>query len=121
MQESILRSIAKLIGIGEDYEAFDVDLIICINSAFTVLSQLGVGPKEPFSIESENETWSDFFSVGCHAPIHLVKTYMKNKVKMEFDPPTVGVLHEALERQIQESEWRLNIEAEGASETDEWT
>lgn len=109
--DSILTSIKKMLGIREDYEHFDQDIIIHINSVFLVLNQLGVGPKEPYSITGPDETWADFFLDG--STINLVKSYVYLKVRLIFDPPTTGVLHEAMERQIQEFEWRLNVQAEG--------
>ena len=113
MNDSILNSIKKLLGIEEDYNAFDDDLIIHINSVMVVLTQLGIGPKDFFMITGPEETWSQFF--GDSNKIALVKTYVYLKVRLLFDPPDSGVLHEAVERQIQEFEWRLNVEAETPS------
>ena len=42
--DSILTSIKKLLGITEEYDHFDQDLILHINSVFGILTQLGVGP-----------------------------------------------------------------------------
>ena len=53
--ESILKTIRKMVGPAEDYTYFDTDLIININSAFSRLCQLGVGPSEPFKITGEEE------------------------------------------------------------------
>lgn len=108
MDDSILNSVKKMLGIEEDYNHFNPDILIAINSTFTVLCQLGVGPDQEFSITGSVETWNDFFSV-CDKPINLVKSYIYLKTKLLFDPPTTGVLHEAMERQIQEFEWRLNV------------
>lgn len=106
--ESILGSIRKLIG-GLDAATtpFDTDLILHINSVFNIVNQLGVGPKAPFQITGDTETWNDFF--GDTEVINMVKSYMYLKVKLLFDAPTTGVLHEAMERQIQEFEWRLQV------------
>lgn len=106
--DSILGSIRKLIGgIAETESPFDEDLIIHINSVFTIIHQLGVGPKEPFAIVDDSETWSDFFE--DRQTINLVKSYLYLKTKLIFDPPTTGVLHEAMERQVSEFEWRLKV------------
>lgn len=115
--ESILDSIKKMIGVDKDYGAFDIDLIIAINGVFTILNQLGVGPEKEFSINGPNETWLDFF--GVTDAIALVKPYMYLKCKLIFDPPATGVLHEAIERQISEFEWRLAIQADPVSKPDE--
>lgn len=114
--ESILDSIKKMIGVDKDYGAFDVDLIIAINGVFTILNQLGVGQEKEFSITGPDETWLDFFGIANE--INLVKPYMYLKCKLIFDPPSSGVLNEALERQIAEYEWRIMIQADPASKPD---
>lgn len=115
--ESILDSIKKMIGVDKDYGAFDVDLIIAINGVFTILNQLGVGPEKEYSIAGPDETWLEFF--GVTDAINLVKPYMYLKCKLIFDPPSSGVLNEALERQIAEYEWRIMIQADPASKPDD--
>lgn len=109
-QDSILQSVKKLLGIYPAYDVFDTDIIISINTAFMVLQQLGVGPDRPYTITGSDETWSDFSSEM--ADVEAVKTYIYLRVKLLFDPPTSGVLHEAVERQISEYEWRLLVQAE---------
>lgn len=122
--ESVLVSIKKLLGIHDSYDAYDQDLIIFINSAFMVLNQLGIGPVHPFTISGVKETWNDFLpgimplnanGVGTQSidDFQLVKSYVYLKVRLLFDPPDTGVLHEAMERQITEFEWRLSVQAEG--------
>ena len=58
--ESILTSIKKLLGITEEYDQFDPDIIMHVNSVFMILTQLGVGPAEGFSIEDDTAVWTDF-------------------------------------------------------------
>lgn len=107
--DSILTSIKKLLGIAEDYEAFDMDIIIHINSAFMILNQLGVGPDEPFTITDKNDLWTDFIS---DTKLETVKSYIYLKVKMMFDPPSSSFILNAMKDQISEFEWRLNVAAE---------
>ena len=45
---SILTSIEKMLGIMDEYEHFDADLIMHINSVLGILTQLGVGPADGF-------------------------------------------------------------------------
>lgn len=108
--KSILGSVRKLIG-GIETDGgegpFDNDLILHINSVFNIINQLGVGPKKPFSITDETETWDDFW--GDSEVINLVESYMYLKVRLLFDPPSTGALHEAMENQIKEFEWRLQV------------
>lgn len=109
--ESILTSIKKLLGIAEEYTHFDDDIIMHINSVFMTLNQLGVGPSEGFYIEDKSAEWIDFIEDTNR--LQAVKTYMFLKVKLVFDPSSVGSSTLAsYERQIQELEWRLNVDAE---------
>ena len=105
--DSILTSVKKLLGIAEDYEQFDTDIIIHINSALAILTQLGVGPVEGFVIENKNALWTDFvYGTNTLEPI---KSYVYLKVRMMFDPPTSSSVMEAMNRAISELEWRINV------------
>lgn len=112
MNESILISIKKLLGLTANDNSFDTDIIIHINTALMVLNQLGVGPEEGFSIESSEEDWSDFVDDKEH--LDAIKTYIYLKVKIVFDPPQHGPTEDALKESIREYEWRLNVKAENA-------
>ena len=112
--ESILTSIKKLLGIAEEYDHFDSDLILHINSVFCTLTQLGVGPSEGFLISDKYDIWSDFIPED-NKKIEAVKSYMYLKVKMLFDPPLSSALIESTNRMINELEWRLNVAAENKS------
>lgn len=109
--DSILTSVKKMLGIEADYDHFDPDILMAINSVFTILAQIGVGPDDGFVIADDSATWDDFFGADGKK-IDLVKSYIYLKTKLIFDPPTTGVLHEAMERQIKEFEWRLNVAGE---------
>ena len=108
--ESILTSIKKLLGITEEYEHFDNDIIMHINSVFMILTQMGVGPSEGFIIEDDTSTWSDF--VPDTIPIESVKSYVYLKVKLLFDPPASSSVTESMNRMISEFEWRLTVAAD---------
>lgn len=110
MGDSILLTIKKLLGIGDDYEYFDEDIIIHINSVLMILNQLGIGPVTGFSISDESATWSDF--VDNLSMLEAVRSYVYIKVRLLFDPPTSSFTITALENQIKELEWRLNVMAE---------
>jgi len=112
--DSILTSIKKLLGIAEDYEHFDPDIIMCINSAFSTLTQLGVGPAEGFRIEDESTEWSDFLKDDFR--LEFVKTYIHLKAKLVFDPPLSSAVIESINRQISELEWRINVAVDPAEE-----
>ena len=108
--ESILTSIKKLIGYPEEYEQFDPDIIIHINSVFAILYQLGVGPADGFVIKDKNTKWSDY--IGDDKLLESVKTYVYMKVRLVFDPPSSSFVLESIKEMIKEYEWRLNAFAE---------
>lgn len=108
--ESILTSIKKLLGITEEYEHFDADIIMHINSVFMILAQMGVGPSEGFSIKDKTATWDMFVSQNTN--LESVKSYVFMKVKLLFDPPQSSAVMESMNRMISEFEWRLNVESE---------
>jgi len=108
MNESILTSIKKLLGITEEYKHFDADIIMHINSVFMILMQLGIGPAEGFSITGDSEVWSDFLSDATW--LESVKSYVYLKVKLIFDPPQSGTVIGSIEKLIAEFEWRCQEE-----------
>lgn len=112
--DSILNSIKKLLGITEEQTDFDTDIIIHINTVFGILNELGVGPENGFTIEGASETWDDY--ITDKRQFEKVKTYMYLKVRLYFDPPQNSSLSKAMEQQISELEWRLNVTAENQTE-----
>ena len=107
MESSILNSTKKILGLDSSFTAFDPDIITFINSAFSTLNQLGVGPVDGFFIEDDKAVWDEF--VVPPNQLHMVKTYIYLRSRFMFDPPTPGYLTEAMQKQIQEHEWRLNV------------
>lgn len=108
--DSILTSVKKMLGIAEEYDHFDADLIMHINSVLTILGQLGVGPDEGFFIEDDGAEWTDF--VPDMSNLQFIKTYVYQKVKLLFDPPQSASAIEALNRSIRELEWRINAQVD---------
>lgn len=106
MEESILKSTKKILGLADDYTVFDLDVITHINSVFTTLTQLGVGPPEGYMIEGDKDLWEDFISDD--PTYNSIKSYIYLRVRMLFDPPPTSYAIDAMERQIKELEWRLN-------------
>lgn len=116
MEDSILISIKKLLGITKDDTDFDTDIIIHINSVLAVLSQLGVGPIDGYSISDQTQKWSDF--LNDDKLLNNVKTYVYLRVRLLFDPPSSSAVLEAFNRTINEFEWRINISTEEKREGD---
>lgn len=107
MNNSILDDIKKILEGFEDFSSFDKDLIMHINTVLFTLNQMGIG-KENFHITSDNEKWSDFLKED-QINLHALKSFVALKVRLLFDPPTSGVLMEAINSNLKELEWRLYI------------
>lgn len=116
ISESILTSIKKLLGIDENYTHFDADIIMHINSVFSILTQMGVGPANGFSISGKDDTWSAFITDKPNI-FSLVKSYVYMKVRLLFDPPLSSAAIESINRQISEFEWRLFVAADPVKDT----
>ena len=110
MDESILVSIKKLLGIAEDYDYFDQDIVMHINAAFMVLTQLGIGPSEGFLITDDTDTWSDFIDDATN--LGSIQSYVYMKVKLMFDPPQNSFTVDSMQKLVNELEWRLNVAAD---------
>lgn len=108
--DSILNTIKKMLGLAEDYTAFDIDIINDINSSFFTLYQLGVGTSVPFTIVDADDKWSDF--IQNRNDLEPIKQYIYLHVKRAFDPPTSSFVSTSIDNQIAELEWRLNTHAE---------
>lgn len=104
--DSILDTTKKVLGIAADYTPFDTDILMHINSVFSTLNQLAVGPDDTFFIEDNTAVWPDFIQ-GKNA-INAVKSYMFLRVRLLFDPPATSFALDSMSKQIMELEWRLN-------------
>ena len=110
MDESIFESIKSLLGPDASYDVFDQDILIHINTAIAVLTQLGVGSPSGFVVTGPEETWRDF--IGDDKILQMAKTYIYMKVKMAFDPPANSSVLSAYQEACKEYEWRLNVETD---------
>lgn len=108
--DSILQSTKNLLGISEDDDGFDGELVLLINGVFMTLLQLGIGPESGFSITGPDETWDSYNSDALLTD--SIKTYLYLKVRMLFDPPASSTVAEAFNGRIAELESRLNWQAE---------
>ena len=113
--DSILTSIKKLLGIQSDYTHFDADLVITINSVLSILTQLGVGPENGFSISDASATWGDF--IGDATILEMVKSFVHLRVRLLFDPPQNASLADAIDRMAKELEWRIQVAADPVETT----
>ena len=104
---NILESVKLMLGIQNEYTPFDQQILMHINSVFTILHQMGVGPTNLF-IANSTSLWSDFLTDES-LDLELVKSYVYLRVRLLFDPPTSSFVLDAIEKQIQEIGWRLNV------------
>ena len=114
MSDSILETIREMLGPSVDYEAFDTDLTVHINTYLGVLNQLGIGVSG-FQIYGPYETWDDFIGpmeADLGVTLSEVRTYIYLRVKMVFDPPASSTLATAINENISELGWRLMTRAE---------
>ena len=115
MQDSILMTIRKLV-CGNPYaDHFDTDLLVHINACFSVLNQLGVGPENGFVVTDETQSWSSY--IADNYILNMVKTYVTLKVKKIFDPPLTSSVLEAMDKEISQLEWRLNVAVDPSKPT----
>lgn len=108
--DSILTTTKKMCGLAEDYIAFDIDIVTHINTVLTTLHDLGIGPQDGYMIEDKEPVWGDF--LGDTKNLNSVKTYVYLNVRMLFDPPPTSYAIAAMQEQIKELEWRLNVRRE---------
>lgn len=113
LEQSILKSTKKKLGLDAGYGAFDLDVIDFINGAFFRMKTLGLGPPQGFQIEDDSEVWDDFDTVGLDLTVlNAVKTYVAMKVRLAFDPPGTPHHIQAIKEQITELEYTLKTERE---------
>ena len=110
--DSILNTIKKMLNVHEDDKSFDTEIITLINNTFTTLYQIGVGPTKGFFITGVDEKWNEFIPDADDISINSVKTYIYLKVRLVFDPPSSSSVMEAINKNVNELEWRLNVMAE---------
>jgi hypothetical protein len=108
--KSILTTIKKLLGLTEEYTAFDTDIIVHINTVLTNLIQMGVGPVNGFMIEDSTKKWSDFVPSDKLLFVQQLISYVYIKVRLLFDPPANTNLIDSLKANALELEFRLYSE-----------
>lgn len=110
VEDSILKTIKQMLMLGTAQSAFDLDIIIHINSALSALRQLGIGPDEGYRITGETETWTLF--LAGKDDLDAVKSYVLIKVRLAFDPPGTSFVIAAFQEQLRELEFRINVHRE---------
>lgn len=104
--DSILDSVKTSLGLTPEYTPFDVEIQMHINSVFSTLWELGVGPTDGFEITGSSETWQEF--LPGEKRLNNIKTYIYLRVRLLYDTPTASTAVAAIQDQIKELEWRIN-------------
>lgn len=110
MDNSILITVRKALGIPSEYDGFDTQVVLAINTAIMTLSQLGIGPIGGLVVTGIDQTWADLYAGVSN--IEAVKSYILLKTRLEFDPPQTAHLVNAITTQIDELVWRLMVEVD---------
>jgi hypothetical protein len=113
MSDSILISVKKILGMSEDYSPFDMDVLMHVNTAFSTLNQIGIGPENGFFIEDATATWGDF--LGTDPRLNTAKSFICLRVRLIFDPPTTSYAIDSMNKQLEEFIWRLSVYREGTA------
>ena len=114
---SILQDTKKALGIDAEDPSFDLDVTLQINNAFSTLHDIGVGPQAGFVIEIDDEKeWEEFLDPGTDPELQIILSKVKNyvylKTRLVFDPPASQFVMAAIQEQIKEAEWRINVNRE---------
>lgn len=105
MSNSILETVRRACQVDQDCDDFDQDLLPIVNSVFSKLSQLGVGPDEGFEITGPKEKWNDYLS--DKKLLGFVKEYVGKSTRLKFDPPSSSAILEAFKDETKELEWNI--------------
>lgn len=109
-EHSILISVKKMLGIDKSYTPFDSEIVMHINGVLSTLTQLGIGPEKGFHISGESERWEDF--MGKDDRLNDVRSYVYLRIRLLFDPPASGFGVTAIQEQLKELTWRINVTRE---------
>lgn len=114
---TILNTIKKMLGLTEDYHAFDTEITFFINSAIMDLSQLGVCSPDFQITEEGNESWDDLLlEDSSNGLLNGAQKYIYIKTRLVFDPPNSGYITNALQEELKETTFRLRVQVDGESD-----
>jgi len=108
-ENSILMTVKEGNDVEADDTSFDKDLINHVNSTIAMLTQLAVG-QPGFRITGYSETWEEY--ITDIVQLEMAKEYITKKVGMLFNPPRSSFLLDNLRKQLDELEYRLNLQVE---------
>lgn len=104
---SILESTKLALSVPTDYDEYDQVIIMHINTALSILNQVGCGPVQGFQIFDATATWDDLL-VG-DLLMNMAKTYVYLQVRVFFDPPASSFATTMMNDQLKEMQVRISI------------
>ena len=109
---SIVEDVKTVLGIDHHGYNFDTDICMHINTALATLRQLGATNYREF-ISGSGVSWEEVFKPEM--ALWLVQSYIYLRCRLLFDPPSNSFVQTAIEKQISELEWRIQVLAESES------
>lgn len=112
--DTILGTTKEFIGIPLEDDSFDPEIITLIDMTMATLSQIGCGSKSSsIPVITKDYTWQEYFDhikATDSENIMLIPSYVHIKVNVLFDKTIGGSYLDALNKQIDQLEWRINDE-----------
>lgn len=105
---TVLEDVRKVIGGDMIDPHFDQELCMHINSVLVGLRQIGV--KTGTNIVNDETLWSEL--VPNIIDVESIKTWLGLKVRLIFDPPTSSYVSSAIEENLRELEFRIQLEVD---------
>lgn len=105
---SIIDDTKLALGVPVENTEFDTEIIMHINAVIAEMTQLGIGDQElGYAVVNSSDTWDEL--IANEKRLNHVKSLMYLKVKMLFDPPTIGYVLTSMEKLIEKAEWRVMV------------
>lgn len=113
MTDSIFDSVKLGVNVNCDDTSFDQEILEDINTAINTLYQVSEGKIKLIEVVDETASWKDLYDNDLQ--LQMIKTYVKSRVRIMFDPPNNSSLLESINRTISEMEWRIQLATGGGS------
>jgi len=110
---SILTDVKEFIGITEADTSFDRQILTCINSVFSSLTQVLADKDGHFIVSDSSAEWTDYVD---DYKVEWIRMNVCMNVKKMFDPPTNGTVMQAMNEIMSETQWRAYIDSDNAAE-----
>lgn len=116
----ILSDVREAVGLGEEPDSFNPELLMHINANMSKLNQNGIGL--PIVVDP-NTTWLDFLDpmqIVGNLSSNMIPLYVMLSTKIIFDPPPPSSV-DLQSRNADELLWRLKVAYETGGENNERT